>query len=283
MTLVIAHKVGNHISLSSDSRITFGSAGYIDYGIKIFTVPVKIYSPTDSETNITDLFYDYKLGLAIVGSAMNSYTVKESVYEMLQNLQFIPGYTDLSMDGIAGLVFIVFNKTTHDFGQLMRDNGMSILILSGFCPDKEKIRLFKFYCDTSTFPIRPDYEEILKTDGIEFFGSGGEEAKAIHNDNSSLTPLHIVRQVIKEGKVATVGGGLQYGEFQNNNFKIFGIADFTLNDDGTFKEDTYNLRGINLYKDDFERENDGFHIAYTFKTPFENERDEIFKRQIGEI
>ena len=283
MTLVIAHKSGKHISLSSDSRITFGNAGHIDYGIKVFTVPVKIYSPTSSETNITNLVYDYKLGLAIAGSAMNSYTVKESVYEMLQNLQYVPGYTDLSMNGIASLVFKVFNKTTLDFGQLMQKNGMSVLILSGFCPVENKIKVFKFYCDISKYPIQPDYEEILKYDGINFFGSGKIEAEIIYNNNPSLTPLHIIRQLIKDGKVDTVGGGLQYGEFENNNFKIFGIADFTLNDDGTFNEDTYSLRGINLYKDEFERENDGFHIAYMFKTPFENEREEIFRQQIGEI
>jgi len=282
MTLVIANKIRNHISLSSDSRISFGTAGQIDYGIKIFSVPVSIYSPTSSETNITTLDYNYKLGLAVVGSAINAYTVKESVYEILQNLQYIPGYTDLSMNGIAKLVFKVFDKTTIDLGNIIQRNGICELILAGYCPKKNGLRVYKFFCDTSNYPIRPYYEEILTEDGMEFFGSGSTEARIIYQASNRLGSLHIVRQVIKEGKVNTVGGGLQYGEFVINNFKVYGVENYLLNNDGSFKEYLYTLRGINLYKDEFERGDDGFHVAYTFKRPFEKEIKDICKQQLGE-
>lgn len=279
MTLVIAHRLNNHISLSSDSRISFGSSGHIDYGIKVFSVPVKIYSPTSSETNITNLDYDYKLGLAVVGNAINAYTVKESVYEILQHLQYLPGYTDLSMEGIAGLVFKVFKKTTLDLGNIIQANGICELILGGYCPIQNKVRIFKFSCDTSTYPIRPFHEEILITDGIEFFGSGKIEAKKINTQNIFFSPLHIIRQVINDGNVTTVGGGLQYGEFVINNFTIYGVENYELNDDGTFKEYLYTLRGINLYKDEFERDDDGFHVAYKFKRPFEQEISNIWRQE----
>lgn len=282
MTLVIAHRLNNHISLSSDSRISFDRAGHIDYGIKIFSVPIKIYSPTSSETNMTNLDYNYKLGLGVVGSAINAYTVKESVYEILQNLQYIPGYTVLSMDGIAGLVFKVFNKTTLDLGGIIQNGGICELVLSGYCPIKNIIRVFKFSCDTSTYPIRPFHKEILMNNGMEFFGSGNNEAELIFKGNTSLSPLHIIRQVIKEGKVNSVGGGLQYGDFVINNFTIYGVEDYELNVDGSFKEYLYTLRGINIYKDEFERGNDGFHVAYSFKRPFEKEIQNIWKQQLGE-
>lgn len=279
MTLVIAHRLNNHISLSSDSRISFGTAGHIDYGIKVFSVPVKIYSPTSSEINVTNLDYNYKLGLAVVGSAINAYTVKESVYEILQNLQYIPGYTDLSMEGIAGLVFKVFNKTTLDLGDIIQRNGICELILAGYCPIQNKVRIFKFSCDTSNYPIRPFHEEILVDNGIEFFGSGKTEATTIYTKNTTLSPLHIVRQVIKDGNVDSVGGGLQYGEFVINNFTIYGVEDYELNTDGTFKEYLYTLRGINLYKDEFQRADDEFHVAYTFKRPFKQEINNIWRQQ----
>ena len=279
MTLVIAHRLNSHISLSSDSRISFGTAGHIDYGIKVFSVPVKIYSPTSSETNVTNLDYNYKLGLAVVGSAINAYTVKESVYEILQNLQYIPGYTDLSMEGIAGLVFKVFNKTTLDLGNIIQLNGICGLIIAGYCPIQNKIRIFKFSCDTSNYPIRPFHEEILVDNGIEFFGSGKTEATTIYTNNTTLSPLHIVRQVIKDGNVDSVGGGLQYGEFVINNFTIYGVEDYELNTDGTFKEYLYTLRGINLYKDEFQRADDEFHVAYKFKRPFEKEINNTWNQQ----
>lgn len=279
MTLVIAHRLNNHISLSSDSRISFGTAGHIDYGIKVFSVPVKIYSPTRSETNKKTLDYNYKFGLAIVGSAINAYTVKESVYEILQNLQYIPSYTDLSMDGIAGLIFKVFNKTTLDLGEIIQQNGICELILTGYCPIQNKIRIFKFSCDTSTYPIRPFYEEILTRNQMAFFGSGQTEANNIYNNDRNLSPLHIIRQVVKDGRIPSVGGGLQYGEFARKNFAVFGVENYLLNDDGSFKEYLYTLRGINLYKDEFERGDDGFHVAYSFERPFTKEINNIWKQQ----
>lgn len=177
MTLVIAHKFNNSITLSSDSRISFGSNGNIDHGIKIFSVPVQIFSPTSSETNITTLDYNHKLGLAIAGSAINAYTVKESVYEILQHLQYMPDYTDISMDGISRLVFKVFNKTTLYLGSIIQWKGLCELILAGYCPKQSKIRAFKFTCDTSNYPIRPFCKEILQNNGMEFSGSGSSEAE----------------------------------------------------------------------------------------------------------
>lgn len=282
MTLVIAERLNNRVSLSSDSRIGFGPLGRIDYGIKVFTVPVNIFSPTSSETNVTNLDYNYKLGLAVVGSAVTAYTVKESVYEILQNLQYIPGYTELSMDSIAELVFKVFKKTTIDLGEILEERGLCDIILAGYCPTQNKIRIFKFWCDIVNNQTIPDYDEILKVNGMEFFGSGEDEANLVYNDNKNFTPLHIIRKVIKDGKVNSVGGGLQYGEFVINNFKIYGVTDYETYPDGSFKEFLYTLRGINLYKDEFERGDDGFHIAYTFKTPFEKEIQDKLIKDIGE-
>lgn len=279
MTLVIAHKFKNIISFSSDSRITFGNQGHIDFGIKVFSVPVKIHSPTSSETNISTLDYDYKLGLAVIGSAMNAYTVKESIYEILQHLQYVSGYTDLSMDGLSKLVFKVFEKTTKDLASILQRQGLCQIILGGYCPAQNKIRIFKYSVNIGQ-EVTPTLNEILVDGGIEFFGSGKSKAQEIYNANKNIEPLHIIRDVIKQKQVSTVGGGLQYGEFVINNFKVYGVVDFELNEDESFNEYLYTLRSINLYKNEFERGDDGFHIAYTFKEPFRNEVDKAIKNYL---
>ena len=76
----------------------------------------------------------------------------------------------------------------------------------------------------------------------------------------------------------TVGGGLQYGEFVDNDFRIFGVVDNDINEDGTFNKYLFTLRGIDIYKGDFERPEDGFHIEYNFKEPFRNEANEALMR-----
>lgn len=270
MTLVIANKFRNTISFCSDSRLSFGTSGYIDFCVKIFSVPVKIQSPTTAETRITSNGYDQKLGLAVVGSFSNAYTVKESIYEMLQHLQYVPGYTDVSMDGIAKLVYKVFNKVTHDLAPILFRNGLCQLILGGYCAKENRIRVFE-YSVTLIPSLTTTLREILISDEMRFYGTGETVAQQAQTQNPSFGPLHILREVVNNGKIESVGGGLQYGEFVNRDFKVFGVQDYRLYADGSFKEYLYTLRGINLYKDEFERDYDGFHIAYTFKTPFVND------------
>jgi hypothetical protein len=272
MTLVIANKINNKISLSSDSRISFGSSGYIDFGIKIFSVPVKIFSPTNFDTNETTLIYDKKIGIAIIGSAINAYTVKDSIYEILQNLQYHPGHTDVSMKSISNLVFKVYNKTNLSLGLVLNKIGLCQLILTGFCPMENKNMSYEFTVDTETYPIVPKYEEILITDETNFYGSGKKLGTEISSQNPDFSPLFILREVINNQLENTVGGGLQYGEFDNeNNFNIFGVEDYELNSDGSFKNYKHTLRGIELYKHEFEAEINDFHISYLFKQPFTKE------------
>lgn len=65
----------------------------------------------------------------------------------------------------------------------------------------------------------------------------------------------------KIGQIKSVGGGLQHGEFDTDNFKVYGVENYQLNEDGSFKEYLYNLRGINMYKDEFQKDDSGFHLA----------------------
>lgn len=280
MTLVIAQKNGNKISFSSDSRISFrGISKPFDYGIKVFSVPVKIYSPIDSKTGNQTLNYDYSLGLAVCGNAINAYTVKEFICEILQNLQYIPIYEQLlSIDGIATLVSNVLERISRDMGEIFDKDGLCQLVLGGFCPTQEKVKVFWFDFDISNFPITVRYSEILKNEGdIEFFGTGSDEAKNIYATNNRLTSLDIIKQVVSENKVDSVGGALQFGEFENdNNFKIFGIAECeSVNGN---PQDSYQLRGMSLYKDELEKGTDGLFVSYTCKMPFEEERKEIFDK-----
>jgi hypothetical protein len=278
MTLVIARKMNNVISFASDSRIDFQGSGYIDFGIKIFSVPAKIYSPTDSVSGNTQVLYDQRIGLAVIGSSINAYTVKDSVYEFLQNLQALPGYTDLSFENISRLAFKVYEKTTEELRVILGRNGFSQLLFGGYCVVSKRVRVFEFSPDLTKSPITLGRREILIDDGIEFYGSGKDVARIMHSQNLDYNSLQIVRDVIKKGTVITVGGGLQYGEFQGAQFRIFGVTDYDLYEDGTFKGYKNTLRGITLYEDEFQRESDGFHISYSFKQPFQGEIDKLLSK-----
>ncbi|SKB35120.1 hypothetical protein SAMN05660776_0630 [Salegentibacter holothuriorum] len=284
MTLVIAQKKNKKISFASDSRISFGNQGHIDFGIKIFSVPVKIYSPTDSNKKTKTLDYDHTIGLAVIGSAVNAYLIKESINEILQNLQYAPTWSDISMDKIANLVFKIYKKTTADLTKVLQKGGVCELILGGYCPKQNKIKVFKYYLDLSNSPYTPEIIEILIDEGsIDFSGSGKIEAEKMFKSDKKLIPLKILRSIVNNPDIKGVGGGLQYGEFKNRNFEVLGVEDYSTNPDNSFKEYLLTLRGITLYKGEFESKLDDFHIAYNFITPFKDEIDNAFKIGIDNI
>ncbi|MEN3324820.1 hypothetical protein VP395_13865 [Mariniflexile soesokkakense] len=277
MTLVIAERKNNKISFCSDSRISFGNQGHIDFGIKVFSIPVKIYSPTDTSTRRQTLDYDYKIGLAVIGSAMNAYLIKESIYEILQNLQYAPNWSNISMEKIADIVFKIYKKTTSDLTQILLKNGVCELLLGGYCPEKNKIKVFHYSLEILEDRTIPKFEEILENDNsILFYGSGKKSAEIVYNQNKNTIPLKILREIVKDENITSVGGGLQYGAFENRNFNIFGIEDYSLNRNGSFKEYLLTLRGITLYKGEFEIDMNDFHISYNFLRPFADEINQAF-------
>ena len=46
MTLCIVWRDGSNIKFVSDSRLSFGSSGTSDFGIKVVRIPFHIYGPT---------------------------------------------------------------------------------------------------------------------------------------------------------------------------------------------------------------------------------------------
>jgi hypothetical protein len=261
--------------LASDSRFSFGQMGHIDFGIKVFSVPVKIYAPTTG--GVTELYKSFTIGMCVAGSTTNAYIVKEAIYEILQYLQFAPPYTECSMIGICEVVKKVFQKTSQDICAILRDSGISGIIITGNCPEQDKFRTFKFTLDTSNYPIQAEYSEILEEDGIEFMGSGSEIAKEFYDKNPTWHSLKIIKETINSNRDTSVGGGLQYGEYNiNKDFIIRGVQDYEIDNDG-YPQYKLMLRGVEIYKDEFEANDSDFHIAYPFLAPFQNEINEIWK------
>src|SRR5665213_1468223 len=118
MTLCIATKDGDYASLASDSRITFDQS-YFDYCIKVFSIPIKI-NPVQYYSSTEEKVLEYDIGMCIAGNFINAYVVKESINEILQRLQYIPGRTDISLARIAELIRRIYHKITIELGSALR-------------------------------------------------------------------------------------------------------------------------------------------------------------------
>ena len=265
MTLCIAWKNNNQIHFASDSRMTLAPNSRVDVGIKVLSVPVKIYSPSDEHGNKT-LEFEYSYGMCFAGSTVNSYLIKESITEVLQHLQYAPRYTDVSMDSICKLIFKVYKQiSTEICSSSLAERGISNLIIGGYCPKKEIIRAFQF---STTIDNIHSCNEILIDNGRYWVtGSGSKYAETILSDTppplSNTRYLEILKKVIDSDAIEDVGGNIQYGKFEGQDFKVYGIVEYD-----QVRKAHYYSRGLDLNSPEFQEGYNDFIISYQYIDPF---------------
>lgn len=209
--------------------------------------------------------------MCVAGSVLNSYIVKESIVEVLQNLQHLPLFGNISIERICTVIKKVYEKISQELCSIIAEKGLAELIIGGYCPESKKVKVFKYFLDTTNYPIRAKFQEILKSNsGIEFIGSGKSLAKTIYANNPSLTSLHIIKKLIQDNSIDTIGGSLQYGNFENKDFIVKGVQDYQQKN--KVVEIIHHIRGINYHNKDFLNDLDcGLVISKRFVTPFKDE------------
>ncbi|WP_417442062.1 hypothetical protein [Idiomarina sp.] len=224
MTLCIAWRNEDTVHYFSDSRLKTAENSYADVGIKVLTLPVKIYSPSD-EKGEKQLFHTLEIGMCFAGSAVNSLTLKESLVELLENLQHVPGYTNFSMDGLAKFIFSAYRSISKAVcATSIGRNGTACIMFSGMCPHEDRIRSYILETDASNCH---SYKEILTSNGaLEVIGSGKSQAEAALKTKtlSKIALLDTLDTIIQDQKNDSVGGPIQYGYFVGSTFKCCGVA-----------------------------------------------------------
>jgi hypothetical protein len=132
MTLVIARRLNDKVSLSADSRLSFGTAGTFDSGIKIFKVPINIKGPMKSFEDRKKWEFEMDYGMAIAGSTTNAYTVKESLQAIIGGIQYMTNLSDISIIGIGSFVHQRFKDISGALTPILRDSGLCEIIFAGW-------------------------------------------------------------------------------------------------------------------------------------------------------
>ncbi|WP_139826289.1 hypothetical protein [Derxia lacustris] len=225
MTLCVVWRKNDEVHFASDSRVTLAKNSHADVGIKVLSLPYNIYSPCDSSTGKRSLVATGELGMCFAGSAVNSLFVKESVAEVLKELQYAPGYSNTSMNGLAQLVFTAYRLISKEVcSTVIGGNGRAALVIAGWCIEKKCVRTF--YLETSDENKHSCKEILTAPNQHHFIGSGKSKAGALLPMNPSDTDyLRVLKSVIDDPTVDSVGGSIQYGHFENNNFKLSGIVE----------------------------------------------------------
>lgn len=266
MTLCVVWRDDGIVNFASDSRLTLkeksteSSAVYTDIAIKVLSLPYKIFNPTYE--NKTSVAYEGELGMCFAGNAINSLFIKETIVELIKDLQLTPGYTDISMQGIADYMFSIYKPITEKVcDAVMGGSGRAFIIIGGFCPDLGKVRVFSMETDVNN---KHTLTELLKQNNDHFF-TGSGKAIAIKNLTCQPTSKDILKTlqfVINDVDTESVGGKIQYGSFQDEKFSVSGIADIG--------DDVHYWRGaLDINSDTVNSSNGGFVSRFTFIDPFD--------------
>ena len=225
MTLCLSWKKDGVVHFASDSRLAISGNSYADVAIKVLAIPYRIYSPYDNSNN-RKIDYSGELGMCFAGSAVTSLFVKESITDLVKDLQYAPGYTEKSMRGIANFVFEVYRVISKEVCKTaIGKNGTASIILAGKCPEEGIVRAFSLTTDKKN---NYSLNEIL-TGGNNYYavGSGKQKADALIPDNpTNMDYLKVLKTVIDDKNLEAVGGNIQYGKFQDAIFRTYGISEF---------------------------------------------------------
>ncbi|MCX2492633.1 hypothetical protein OQX63_04065 [Pedobacter sp. PF22-3] len=244
MTLVVIKREGKRVSFSSDSRIIFGDAGHMDKGIKLFAVPFRIKEPASKREDLDKWAYQSQFGIAVVGSSINAYSVKDAISEVLNNITAVTNLSDVSIPTIGSLILKVYKAVSEDLAPILHKGGLCEIIFGGYCLATRKIRVLRFFPTINEENITYDFQEILPDDGVMFFGSGSKYGVEINEAEKDLTPLQIIKKVIVSEKDKAVGGALQHGAFNEDMFKISGVVERQFNKEGELIKQTKYRRGF---------------------------------------
>lgn len=294
MTLCLAWKQGQEIYFASDSRLTDTQKSVLtNDATKIFKVGVEIYGPVRSEEpEIPEpLLHQTTFGLCFTGSYLNGSLLADTIEEVLSNLQGTPEYSDFSIDNLTDIAFAIYKQVSKQLTEIHRENGLTEVLFGGYCPVNSEFKLYKFYPKPLISNETLDYEkEELNLNGQTILiGDKSAKEKAgelLKNLNRQYSHFHLLRDVINNTDIPTVGGNIQAGLFRPIKFKTYGIVEYsTFEDDyGMLQvKDSYKFRGLSLDFDDTELRKGNINIKKTFFNPFEHEREEFFNQVFKSI
>lgn len=250
MTLCVAWRIYDRISIASDSRISSVEEGYADIGVKILECPIKVITAVDHHTNDFQILHQSTVGIGIAGAFMTAYLVKEQIADVLKNLQFVGAPSSLTFTKIAETAFKIYRHGIETLQKHQQYGIDSDMFLVGRCPATAQVAAEKFFVNGDDGRIQ--HQAILEDRRnfvFDALGSGEDRLRtriaarvAAGHCEVDFMVLEELRAMIVAEEVESVGGAIQYGKIETGDFEIFGVADYR-RDDGRLRP-MPSVRGI---------------------------------------
>lgn len=280
MSLCVAWRWQEKVCLATDSCITIDADQPRLGGIKVLQVPVRVISPIEKDTGRFDTLFQSVYGLGFSGRFLTAYLVKESISELLLNLQFVGAIGDLKFQKICEVVHACYARVLDELNgeQFGHDTDF---FLVGCCPSSGKSLAAKFYRNSDG---KLKWSEILSQRPFSYdaVGAGDDAFRVLFDEaRKTVTSVHFAAfdaldKVLTSGVVPSVGGAVQYGDIEaGREFRLFGVVDFSKFGNELRVQQLF--RGLNL-KELYEGKDFlDLHVHYDFIDPFRAKKKRIFQ------
>lgn len=220
MTVSILWRSEGRLHLASDSRMSFGTAGSTNIGVKVMRLPIRIRGcDLDENGNLNTLFVQ-TYGFAYAGSLSNAATFKQFIEDILFDVQYVDAETPLlSFEIICGFLCHFSERISTEVVSHLAEHGQYTFLLAGYCPLAQCLRGARFTLTQNAGRSIASFEQVAQDSGqYVAVGSGKAEfEKHIAGQNvTQQSVLLALNKVIDEGVVDSVGGDIQYGSFEKN-------------------------------------------------------------------
>jgi hypothetical protein len=290
MTLCLAWKDKSKYYFSSDSRLRNESGIITDKASKIFKINIRILGPSNREKTNTanEILLDSSYGLCFAGSYLNGSLLADTMNQVLTNLQGAPNFSDFSFSNLSNIAFNIYKQVSTQLMEINQINGLSNVLFGGHCIEKSKYIFYEF-----GFKVNAQIDfyknELNDNDFPKYIGDNTAKGKATElaqNLGTNYSHFHILRDIIVDTEINTVGGDIQTGIFENKKFDTHGILEYHIeNNAHNFSEvkTEFKYRGIKIDYDNLEQSSGNIHRSISFINPFENERNQYHKEIIRGI
>jgi hypothetical protein len=227
MTLSLLWRSEGRLHLASDSRISFGSSGTTDIGIKVMSLPIRIRGTELDQHGQLEVLLDAVYRFCYAGSLVNATIFKSLIEDLLIDGQYVHSKAQLSFDEICGFLCRYSEAVSTEIVSRLAENGVYTFFIAGLCPQTKLLRGAQFRLAQDAGKTSATFEDVAQNEGeYVALGTGADEfnkliAKLPVNRDGVLLTLN---KVIDEGIIPSVGGDIQYGSFnRSGNFSTYGI------------------------------------------------------------
>ncbi|MBK0368662.1 Ntn hydrolase family protein [Flavobacterium agrisoli] len=140
MTLCLAWRIEDEISLMSDSRLTNNMSIVTNNANKIFTIHVNIFTGTVQKKQS---IFSAKYGLCFAGSYLNGSYLANTISELTSEI-FVEENFEPTFDLVCQVAFFVYENVTKHLGEIHRTDGVSEAFFIGSCPKSGISEITKF-------------------------------------------------------------------------------------------------------------------------------------------